>query len=82
MPKDFLESIKRAREAAEATNPAGLKDPAAMTDAERAEEIKRLEEEVRRAEIREIQASRGQLGETKPRRRPSPFSGQARRPWK
>jgi hypothetical protein len=80
MADKFLENIKRAREASASTVATGAKDPALMSDEERDAEIARLEEEVRRAKIRELQAARGELGETKPRRRPSPFTG--RRPWK
>jgi hypothetical protein len=77
----FLERLQQAREAATTQAPAGPKDPTAMTDAERDAEIARLEEEARRQKIREIQAAREQLGETTPRRRPSPFSRQRRRSW-
>jgi hypothetical protein len=77
----FLESIRRAREASAPSFATGAKDPASMTDEERDREIKRLEEEVRRAKIREIHAAREQLGETTPRRRPSPFGRQTRSPW-
>jgi hypothetical protein len=79
----FLERLKQAREASATTEgPIGPKDPAAMSDEERDAEVARLEDEVRRAKIREIEAGRGQLGETTPRRRPSPFSGRRREPWK
>jgi hypothetical protein len=79
----FLENVKRAKREASAPPVAtGGKDPAAMSDEERDAEVARLEDEVRRAKIREIEAGRGQLGETTPRRRPSPFSGRRREPWK
>jgi hypothetical protein len=78
----FREHIERAREAATADIAEGPKDPASMTDEERAKEIARLEEEVRRAEIREIYAAREELEQRPQRRTRSPFAGRNRKPFK
>lgn len=78
MADKFLEHLKRVREAS-APAGVGTKDPATMTDEERDAEIRRLEDEVRRAKIREVEAARGGLGET-PARRPHLFGGR-RPPW-
>lgn len=61
----FIDHIKRAREAAgAATQRTGPehKDPVAMSDAERDEEIKRLEWEKTKREIKAIYYGREQLG--------------------